>query len=197
MLIMASIWVFRYRWPAALWITAGYAAASLLAHRDTPETLGLRWPPFRDAMVAWWPAIAVWGAAVAAVIAVTGPGRHFTRHAFGYYAWCVVQQLLLQNLVYARLRSGFGAGRFAVIAAAALFAAAHVPNPILVPATFLWGVVSVLIFERRRSVWAIALLQTLLSALLLFVAPAHLSRQFRVGPGYWRAYAAPRTFTPR
>ena len=66
-----------------------------------------------------------------------------------------------------------------------MFAAAHIPNPILVPATFLWGTVSTRLFEARPSVPVLGVTQALLSAMLYVVTPVALNGQFRVGPGYW------------
>ena len=57
----------------------------------------------------------------------------------GYACWCVLQQLLFQNMAYRRLRDGLGASWKTSSIAGAMFAAAHIPNPILVPATFLVG----------------------------------------------------------
>ena len=91
--------------------------------------------------------------------------------------------MLLQNMIYRRLRAGFGATWGTWVVAGALFALAHLPNPVLVPATLVWGAVSARLFERWSSVIAIALLQTLLSGLLYWMAPLRLSHEFRVGPG--------------
>ena len=69
-----------------------------------------------------------------------------------------------------------------------MFAAAHIPNPILVPATFLWGTVSTRLFEARPSVPVLGVTQALLSAMLYVLTPVALNGQFRVGPGYWAAF---------
>ena len=102
-----------------------------------------------------------------------------------YFAWCVVQQLLLQNMIYRRVRSALGATPGAALLSGVLFAAAHLPNPVLVPATLVWGTIAARLFEWRPSIIAIALLQTLLSSLLFWLTPVAWHHQFRVGPGYW------------
>lgn len=70
----------------------------------------------------------------------------------------------------------------------ALFGAVHLPNPVLAPAAFVWGVVSCWLFERRPSVPAIGVLQFLLSSILLLklITPVDWRRNFRVGAGYLR-----------
>jgi membrane protease YdiL (CAAX protease family) len=88
-------------------------------------------------------------------------------------------------MIYRRFRDAAGASWSASVLAGVLFGATHVPNPVLVPATLLWGAVSARMFEHRPAIVPIALLQTLLSALLLWLTPADWSHQFRVGPGYW------------
>ena len=104
----------------------------------------------------------------------------------GYFAWCVVQQLLLQNMIYRRVRAALGPAWGASLIAGVLFSVAHIPNPILIPATLVWGIAATRIFERYPSIVVLALAQTLLSSLLLFLTPIELNHQFRVGPGYWR-----------
>ena len=88
-------------------------------------------------------------------------------------------------MAYRRLRDGLGASWKTSGIAGAMFAAAHIPNPILVPATFLWGTVSTRLFEARPSVPVLGLTQALLSAMLYVITPVALNGQFRVGPGYW------------
>jgi hypothetical protein len=110
---------------------------------------------------------------------------HVVYRWFGYACWCVFQQLLLQNMTYRRLRDGLGASWSTSSIAGVMFALAHIPNPILVPATFLWGTVSTRLFESRPSVPVLGVTQALLSAMLFLITPVALNGQFRVGPGYW------------
>ena len=78
-----------------------------------------------------------------------------------------------------------GASWSAWVLTGVLFGVTHVPNPVLMPATLVWGVVAARMFEHRPALIPIAMLQTLLSALLLWLTPADWSHQFRIGPGYW------------
>ena len=178
--ILADIWLlhFRSRWGDAL--PAILVAFSFAFHQETVSSLGLGWGEAKRALYAWRFMI---GALAALVIGTLT--FYLLYRGARYFIWCVVQQMLLQNMIYRRLRAGFGARWGTWLLAGALFALAHVPNPVLVPATLVWGAASARLFERWRSVIAIGLLQTLLSALLYWVSPLRLSHEFRVGPGYY------------
>jgi hypothetical protein len=126
-------------------------------------------------------------AAHSCVVADRNP-VHVVYRWCGYACWCVLQQLLFQNMAYRRLRDGLGASWKTSSIAGAMFAAAHIPNPILVPATFLWGTVSTRLFEARPSVPVLGVTQALLSAMLYVLTPVALNGQFRVGPAYWAAF---------
>jgi hypothetical protein len=69
------------------------------------------------------------------------------------------------------------------------FAAAHAPNPILLPATFVWGIASSLLFERCRTVWGLALMQVMLASMLLWTTPAEMNHGFRIGPYYYETHS--------
>ena len=153
--ILADIWFLHFRSRWGDALPAALVVASFVFHHETVSSLGLNM------------------------------GEAKLYRGLRYFVWCVVQQLLLQNMIYRRLRAGFGAVLGTWILTGALFAAAHLPNPVLVPATLLWGAISARLFERWPSVIAIALLQTLLSGLLYWIAPLRLSHEFRVGPGYY------------
>jgi hypothetical protein len=152
------------------------------------ESLGLSLRALVGAVVAWrwWLASCVASLLVLAWLETT-TSLHVVYRWFGYACWCVLQQLLLQNMTYRRLRDGLGASWKTSSIAGAMFAAAHIPNPILVPATFLWGTVSTRLFEARPSVPVLGVTQALLSAMLYVLTPVALNCQFRVGPGYWAA----------
>ena len=83
------------------------------------------------------------------------------------------------------MRDAAGASWSAWVLTGIFFGVTHVPNPVLAPATLVWGVVASRMFEHRPAIIPIAMLQTLLSALLLWLTPADWSHQFRIGPGYW------------
>lgn len=184
--VLADIWFlhFKSRWGDAL--PAALVVASFVFHQETVSSLGLSWGGAKRALYAWrFITGALVALAIGTLIVLANHPFYLLYRGLRYFVWCVVQQMLLQNMIYRRLRAGFGATWGTSLLAGALFAAAHLPNPVLVPATLAWGAVSARLFERWPSVIAIALLQTLLSGLLYWIAPLRLSHEFRVGPGYY------------
>jgi hypothetical protein len=187
-LVVAYIWLRPLWWSWSLLIPLTLVAVSFVWHSESFESLGFSLRAFLGAVVAWrW-----WLASCAASLLAltwfeTATSIHVIYRWCGYAAWCVLQQLLFQNMTYRRLRDGLGASWKTSCIAGALFAATHIPNPILVPATFLWGTVSTRLFEARPSVPVLGVTQALLSAMLYVLTPVALNGQFRVGPGYWAA----------
>jgi hypothetical protein len=183
--VLIDIWFLRIR--SAWWdaLPAIFAIVSSIAHRETSRSLGLSVRELWGALRAWRAALLVGAVAAIAGCFLMGRPLYLLYRGGLYFLWCVLQQFLLQNMIYRRLRDAAGASWIACVIAGVLFGVTHVPNPVLVPATLAWGAVSARMFEHRPSIVALALLQTLLSALLLWLTPADLSHQFRVGPGYW------------
>lgn len=173
---MADIWFF-HRWT--FWCDAlvgVFALASIVAHR---EFVGFGWRAFAEAVRAWRAVFVACAIAVAVGCVVMGhPAALFARGLI-YFVWCVVQQILLQLVIYRRVRRSW--------IAALLFALVHWPNPVLVPATFAWGFIATRLFDRHPSIFALAMMQVLLSSLSIWIAPAGWSHQYRVGPGYRHA----------
>lgn len=106
-------------------------------------------------------------------------------HVGGYVVWTLYQQFLLQDYFMPRLGRVMSANN-AVIAAAVLFALAHLPNLVLTAATLLWGVASCLLFRRYRSLWVLGVAQGLLGLCFATCVPDALLHHMRVGLGYLR-----------
>jgi len=184
---IAYIWLRPLWWSWSLLIPLALVVVSFVWHSETLESLGLGLRALAGAVAAWrW-----WIASCIASLCAFAWLETTTIHAIyrwcGYACWCVLQQFLFQNMAYRRLRDGLGPSWKTSSIAGALFAAAHIPNPILVPATFLWGTVSTRMFEARPSVPVLGVTQALLSAMLYVATPIALNGQFREGPGYWAA----------
>jgi len=153
---------------------------------ETAESLGMSLRAFLGAVAAWrWYLASCAASLIVLSWFETTASAHQIYRWCGYACWCILQQLLFQNMAYRRLRDGMGASWKTSTIAGAMFAAAHVPNPILVPATFLWGTVSTRLFESRPSVPVLGVTQAILSGMLYVLTPVALNGQFRVGPGYW------------
>jgi len=115
------------------------------------------------------------------------------RQGILYFAWSAAQLLVFQSMTYVPLRNSLTSRRLAALLSGIAFALVHAPNPILVPGTLVWGVVACLLFDRCRSVWGLALLQVMLSSMLMWATPQRLHRGFRIGPYYSQVEVQPST----
>ena len=185
--VILYIWVLRAAFPSSIWAFVLAVLVSFKQRSETVGSVGLSGRAFLSALAGWkiW-----WLLSITATITL-GWGRAFSAEWMSrgllYFLWCLVQQLVYQNMVYQRFREALGPCWESWAISGTLFASTHLPNPVLVPATLLWGTLSSRLFEREASVPALALLQFLLSTVLLWVTPPGWHRNFRVGPGYFRA----------
>jgi len=119
-----------------------------------------------------------------------GPSQLLQRYV-GYIVFAFVQQMLLQDFFLLRfLRLVRPAA--AAVCAAAIFSLAHLPNPILTVATFVWGLIACLFFLRYRSLYALAIAHAILGITLAITIPGPVIRNMRVGLGYLTYAAHPR-----
>jgi len=111
------------------------------------------------------------------------------RHIAGYVLWTIYQQFLLQDLFMDRLFRLVSNQSAAVTLAGTLFAAAHLPNVVLTAACLAWGIVSCVLFQRYRNLWALGLAQGTLGLCFALCVPDALHHHLRVGLGYLRYHA--------
>ncbi|HUH63789.1 MAG TPA: CPBP family glutamic-type intramembrane protease [Terracidiphilus sp.] len=188
-LILAVIWTPRplQRW---LWWVAAAAVVFMTAVSfDGAKAMGLRAANLLRSSWVIGVALLIAGAAVA-----TAAGAHtlhvppsfvpFVGAYFAYAVWSFVQQFLLQSFFLLRFLRLFPAPRGAALFAAVLFALAHLPNPVLVPVTFLWGLAACRIFLRYRNLYPLALAHAIFGIVIAITVPGHLVHNMRVGLGY-------------
>src|SRR6266700_127443 len=108
----------------------------------------------------------------------------------GYFAFCLLQQVGLQSITMNRLLQAFRSREMAAFTGGLLFGALHWPNPVLVPLTFIGGVVMCWLFARERNILPLVLGQALIGALVWWAFPLAWHHSMRVGPGYY-------TYVPR
>ncbi|MGA8490125.1 MAG: CPBP family intramembrane glutamic endopeptidase, partial [Terriglobales bacterium] len=72
--------------------------------------------------------------------------------AWKYAIWALEQEFILQSFFYVRLESLLGSRR-AVIAAALLFCATHVPSPLLTGLSLVGGLLFCEMFRRYRNIF--------------------------------------------
>jgi membrane protease YdiL (CAAX protease family) len=74
--------------------------------------------------------------------------------------------------------------KLAAVVAAAIFAVAHLPNPILVPVTLFWGFAACLLFVNYRNLYTLAMAHAILGITLGLTVPGPVDHNMRVGLGY-------------
>jgi hypothetical protein len=195
--VLWFIWQLQFtaRWSWILFVA--WLVASFVVHRDTPETLGWRadnlWPATKQAL-------AIFGAMAAALVIIgfaLGAPKHSLPNSVslrglgGYFAFCVLQQLILNSLLHNRMLSLARNEWIAAGLTGTTFAACHWPNPVLVPLTFVGGCVMAWMFGRVRNIVPLAIGQALLGVLVSWAFPMAWHHHMRVGPGYnsWRGSA--------
>jgi membrane protease YdiL (CAAX protease family) len=77
-------------------------------------------------------------------------------------------------------------GSTAVWVAATLFAAAHLPNPVLTTATLIGSLLFCEMFRRYRSLYPLAIVHAVLGLSLALTVPDSILHHMRVGIGYLR-----------
>src|SRR6267143_599854 len=110
------IWRLQFTHPNSWVVFLVWLVASFVLHRDTPKTLGWRadnlGPAARQAAVVFGICIAALGAAGLYLGAIHRLPAHFlnSHRFFGYFAFCLLQQIalnsyLMDRLLYARERN--------------------------------------------------------------------------------------------
>jgi membrane protease YdiL (CAAX protease family) len=202
-LILAVIWTPRplQRW---LWVLAAVGIAVLI-WRSFPGWRAMGFTAANFVRSLWIVGVALALAAAAIAIAAhlhtlhlpPGGPMAFIGTYIAYAIWTGVQQFLLQGFFLPRLerinfrfRAGASRAWVAALGAALLFAAAHLPNPILTPATFLLGFASCLLFQRYRNIYPLMIAHAILGITVAICVPGPVVHNMRVGLGYLR-YSPP------
>ncbi len=188
-LILAVIWTPR-PWQSILWWVAAAGVLALIsASFEGFAAMGLRRENFLRSLWIAGAALLVAGAAM--IVAAhfhtlklpAGP-LAFLETYCAYAVWAGVQQFLLQGFFLLRFLRLIRGARLAALAATGLFALAHMPSVFLVPATFVWGLATCLLFLRYRNLYALALAHAILGVAVAMTIPGPVDHNMRVGLGY-------------
>lgn len=189
--ILFYIWRWQYTHPYAWIALLAAVILSHFPHHDTLRQMGLTahelWPCARLIFPVF------------IVIAVPAAAYGLWRRdwvvllpysnawlSFGEYAlWCSFQQYLVQSYFHRRLRGILRTPHLSSLAVAIMFGGAHIPNPILMAATFAGGFVLAEVFARHPNIWPLALVQAGAGLLIGGLSPASVIHHMRVGPGYY------------
>lgn len=185
-LILATIWTEKQPQRELYWITAAYfAVVAVLAVRKKP--LELPKAKFSFAVIALGALTAgvmIWiGAAFGTLHGLFGI-RNAALHASSYVLWTVIQQYLQQEFFFVHIERFTQRGIFASLITAALFALAHLPNPVLTPITFAGGFILSELFRRHRSFVPLGIAQGFIGLALAVSVPDQAMHHMRVGLGY-------------
>jgi membrane protease YdiL (CAAX protease family) len=190
-LIMATIWTANPTQRVLYWLAFAWVIATTWASREGWTALGLGRKGFLASL--WIVGAALLLSAIAFFIAWRMHSLHrlhgptpILLHGWRYIVWSIMQQFLLQSYFLLRL-SRLLPGRIApIIAAAAIFSLAHLPNPILTPVTLVWGVIACVLFLRYRNIYTLGIAHGVMGLCIAVTVPNSLHRHMRVGLGYLR-----------
>jgi membrane protease YdiL (CAAX protease family) len=170
-------------------IAAAWIVFCVLRRKPSIRDLGLGVPTLRSL----WATVGS-AASLGAIVLVGGwlAGTWDPRHPTWpplqnpdlYAIWALLQQFMLQIFFYVRLESVLRSSGRAVLATAALFAIAHIPNPFLIVGTFAGGLFFCEFFRRYRNLYPLAAAHALLGFALAESLSMVLMRHMRVGIGY-------------
>jgi membrane protease YdiL (CAAX protease family) len=169
------------------WFTLAWVIVTTILARPNARTLGLRPSNARSVWIV--PLIVLLGA-----VAIWMASQLHTHHDFsigtlmgrvrGYLVWSLLQQFMLQDYFLLRLLRLMPGKSAAGSTAAILFASAHIPNPVLMVGTLLWGIAACILFLRYRDLYSLGLAHCLLGVCIAVTIPAHIHHGMRVGLGY-------------
>jgi len=121
-------------------------------------------------------------------LVATGPlsrSRFLMELQSALLVWGFFQQYLLQAYIHRRLAAVIERPLACELAVAAIFAALHLPNPVLVPITFVAGFVFAVLYRRHPNLFVLALCHALGSTSVAFAFDPDVLHRMRVGPGYF------------
>jgi len=102
---------------------------------------------------------------------------------WGYVIWSLIQEFILQSFFFNRFEELYGSSA-AVWIASTLFAAAHLPSPVLTTATLIGALFFCEMFRRYRSIYFLGIVHAMLGLTIATVTPNSLLHHMRVGIGY-------------
>jgi membrane protease YdiL (CAAX protease family) len=188
-LILLAVWTpHPWQWPVNLAALAWVFIATVVSS-DGWSALGLRLSGTLRSL--WVVGLALLLAAAAVSVAgrlhtlhLPGTPMLFVQRYWGYTLWAFLQEFLLLGFILPRLLRLLPGRNAAVLAAAGLFAFAHLPNPILTPATLIWGLAAASLFLRYRNVYTLALAHAIFGISIAITIPGPVTHHMKVGLGY-------------
>jgi hypothetical protein len=162
-----------------------------VANRSSLKELGLGrsgfWPatiavPIAIVVASGFLALGLWAGTLRSLF---GAGSVYM-HAFGYGIWSLEQEFILNSFFYVLLEKLLGNNHRTALCAALLFSFVHIPNPILVPATLVGGMLFVEAFRRWRNIYPLGIAHALLGLSLALTVSDSWMHHMRVGLSFLR-----------
>ncbi|MBV9339487.1 MAG: CPBP family intramembrane metalloprotease [Acidobacteria bacterium] len=189
-LILVAVWTPQGRLNSLVSIVAAACVVGLSSAGEwTPSQLGLTRP------LAGAGHILLVGVLLSVTIMLIGIPLRFAGAGYGlpwsrswqYAIWSLSQEFILQSIFFVRFESMLGSRR-AVIAAAALFAVAHLPSPLLTLVALAGGIVFAELFRRWRNLFPLGIIHAALGLTIAASLPDRWLHHMRVGIGYLKIH---------
>lgn len=200
-LILATIWTPRPQQFWLWWASVAWIFASTWWSFPGWVAMGFRRAGF---MASAWVVVAAATFSAAAILIAARLHALHPQHGLrawvlafgGYTVWSFVQQFLLQGYFLFRFLRLLPRREWAAIAAAGIFSLAHIPNPILVSVTLVWGTVACFVFLRCRNLYPLMIAHAILGITVAITVPGPVIHNMRVGIGYLTYRAPAKTAIP-
>jgi membrane protease YdiL (CAAX protease family) len=199
LMIASFVWIIR---PAFRGSTPAFvvllAVVLIWSHRkrgDSLRELGFRLDTAPRTALLFAPVALVIASAALAAGAWMGtlrfPPFDYSLHQLSdLIPFGIAQQYVLLAFYYRGIASLVHTPGRAVLLAALVFSAFHVPNVFLIVTTFLAGLIAAAIYRRSPNLWVNGITHGLISFTLGYTVPLSVTHNLRVGPGYW-TFVAP------
>ncbi len=185
------IWRLQFSHPDSWIVFPVWLLVSFIIHHDTPKTLGWRADNLgratQQAAIVFGIGIIALGAAGLYLGAIHRLPPHLldSHRFFGYFSFCLLQQIALNSYLMDRFLYAVESPSVAALFASIVFALLHWPNPVLVPLTLVGGFAMCWLFARERNILPLTLGQAVLGGLVWWAFPVAWHHSMRVGPGYY------------
>jgi membrane protease YdiL (CAAX protease family) len=174
-------------------VVLGFMFASHLLRGESARDVGWRLDNFSEAarllLLLFGPPAALlllvgWLSGSLGLLRWQGGQSIFGAPALGVL-WGLLQQYALQGFINRRAQIVWGRGPKSVFVVALVFAALHLPNPLLTLATFAGGLLWAYAYQRTPNLLALGLSHGLMTWALVASVPPALLNNLRVGFKYF------------